>query len=255
MIITRIVYALKSAFLLILCASWSACSSESGPLYPNADAFCKGRAAEECQQSAKCPVNKDKCIESRKNLCLSEVQTIPATEKYDPALGEACIQKTREVYTANLILPSELSSLSQACRRSFQGAVMKLGACTHTTECATGLICDKTRCAPQSMKALGELCANPGEICDPTQAFCALANGIFQCVPRRKLNESCQDGPCIPSLRCDTVCKEKLKAADSCANDQDCPNDAPYCDPAVENKCDAGLIFAPGAAACKLFGG
>jgi len=233
----------------------SAGCQNDAPPFPAVDSFCAGRAGAECQQANKCPVNQDRCIEKRKSDCVLQSQSVPATRGYSPDFGEACVRKTQEVYAANVIVPSALQGLRDVCQRAYQGVGQKLGPCQETYDCAGSLVCDKSLCAALVIRQLGELCANPGEICNPENAFCVQTNGIYQCVERRKASESCTDIPCLPSLRCDGVCQEKLRAADQCTRDEQCPQDAPYCDSAVGNKCDAGLIFAPGAAACKDFGG
>ncbi|HEX7666203.1 MAG TPA: hypothetical protein VF407_16865 [Polyangiaceae bacterium] len=236
-------------------------SSDEAPKYPDVASFCAQWAQEECQVASRCASVAATCTSQRQADC----QTFAAaatggTRTYHSDKAEDCINKIHDVYSAaasgSAITPSQTSDIADVCSRTFAGTVDKLQACTSDYDCADDRICDKKLCADKSVKNQGDLCGNPGEVCSDGSFCTAATGGASQCVAEGAQGAACSETqPCGPTLRCDNTCSARLGSGASCASDDDCSNDAPYCDPSIGNKCDLGITFAAGAAACKDYGG
>jgi hypothetical protein len=236
-----------------------ACSSTAADKYPSSDSFCDAKAQEECQVAARCAATDGNCLAARKSECSKLVsQSAGGTHQYRPGQAEGCVNKTHDVYSRQTPLtPDVQGELAVACAKIFQGTTKSFQTCESTLDCEGDLICDKTFCAAKVTKNGGEPCGNPGEVCN-TGNFCdTFSGGVAQCKPRKAKGEACDTtkNPCNESLRCNTSCEERFGSGSSCGSNGDCAPSAPYCDPFNGNKCDAGLIFAPGAGACKAYGG
>lgn len=249
---------MKSAWTLLAVCSLVvvACSGSEEDKYSGVGAFCDAKAKEECRVAAKCAATEQACLTARRDACTkaAEAATV-GTRAYRSNKAEACVDKTRETYAKGTITPSDLAALNDVCARVFQGTVSQPGGCETSYDCADGLICDKKRCASRVEKRSGELCGNPGEVCE-RGAFCAPDQGVMNCVTKKARGEQCdpQTAPCLEDLRCDGTCQDRFQSGAACTSDADCASGAPFCDPYIGNKCDAGLIFAPGAAACRDYG-
>ena len=79
-----------------------------------------------------------------------------------------CINKTKSVYAKTApITPTDMNDVGDACNYVFQGKAKLTEACAVKWDCADkSHICDKTFCAPKVTKNSGDLCGNPGEICN-----------------------------------------------------------------------------------------
>jgi hypothetical protein len=237
----------------------AACSSEDEPpaaKYPAVDSFCDAKAKEECQVAVNCAANEKTCANTRKTKCLefaAAAQT--GTRAYRTKQGETCVDKTKETYAKkSAITPDDIKKLDEVCQKAFQGTVKSGQACTINYDCEGDLICDKNECAKKVEKKEGEGCANAGEVC-ATGSRCtqATAGASFKCNPLKKKGELCNaaNDPCIEGLRCDNTCIDAFGSGEPCdPAGKDCGTAAPYCDPAIGNKCGPGFIAAPGAAAC-----
>lgn len=228
------------------------------------DDFCAQKADKECQVTAKCGnVTKPACVAQRKALCLTVVAASKtASRVFRPGNVAACVNKTNAVYAKTTITPTDMADIDNICAYVFQGA--SATACTVKYDCAGGVdqkICDKNQCSVRTVKNKGAGCANPGEVCNPADSYCANAAGAASpsCLAKALQSEPCSAAiPCVPAMRCDGVtntCVPRANATESCTVNDDCAPAAPYCDPYIGNKCDVGLSFAGGADACNAYGG
>ncbi|GAC1573020.1 MAG: hypothetical protein NVS3B20_04810 [Polyangiales bacterium] len=222
------------------------------------DAFCQGKAQQECQVASRCGTQTGACVASRTSRCSATVaQQTTGTRAYRAANAQGCIDKTKAVYAQNTITAKDLDAIDDVCGRVFQGTAKALAPCAIDFDCEGSLICDKKLCANRAIKKLGELCGTPGEICD-AGAFCGnAAGGARQCLAKKAAGDACDatTAPCLESLRCSTTCLDRFQSGGACTSNDECAASAPYCDPYIGKKCDAGLGFAPGAPVCKDFGG
>jgi hypothetical protein len=233
--------------------STAACSSTpAADKYPDVDSFCTEVANQQCQVAAKCAATMADCLTARKTQCTSDATAeTTTTRQYRSGNAQACIDKTTSTFAMDgTITPAQLTDLANTCGRVFQGTAMALAACTTDFDCSGSLICDKMLCAPANPVAKGAGCASAGDQC-ATGSYCSSAGAASVCVAKGATGDMCSAAlPCSEDLRCNNVCGPRFDTGTACASNDDCASTAPYCDPAI-NKCDAGLIFAPGAAACK----
>jgi hypothetical protein len=227
--------------------------------------FCAQKADKECQvPTAKCGnVTKAACVAQRQALCLTVVAASKTAPRvFKPGNVPACVAKASATYAKTTITPADLADLDNVCAYVFQGN--STTACTVKYDCAGGVdskICDKGQCSVKTVKNKTAGCANPGEVCNPADSYCANAPGAASptCLPKAAQSEPCSASiPCVPAMRCDGVtgtCVPRAMATESCTVSDDCATAAPFCDPYIGNKCDLGLSFAPGADACSAFGG
>ena len=225
--------------------------------------FCNQKADAECQVSDRCVTDKDACKTDRMAVCTAFVSDAKAsgTRFFTEGNVGNCINKTKSVFAKTApITPTDMADVNDACSYVFQGKAKLTEACTVKWDCADkGHICDKTLCAPKVTKNSGDLCGNPGEVCN-TGSFCMMtaAGGPYMCMARVASGMPCTAStpPCLESLRCASgTCADRVASAGSCTTNDDCVSTAPYCDPYAGNKCDPGLSFAPGAPVCNDFGG
>lgn len=233
--------------------SMAACSSTTeADKYASVDSFCSEKAKQECQVAAKCAATTDACLSARKTQCTSDAASaMSSTRQYRSANAQACIDKTHDTYSKDgTITPGDLKALRDTCGRVFQGTQKALQTCVSTYDCEGSMICDKMLCAMPNSKSKGSGCASAGDQCE-AGSYCSEAGAASVCLGKKASGEQCNATlPCLEDLRCNNVCGTRFATGVACATDDDCASGAPYCDPAI-NKCDAGLIFAPGAAACK----
>ncbi len=246
---------MRSYSLVVVALLLVACASSSEPTL-TVDSFCQSKAQAECQIASRCGNQVARCVDARRTKCLSaQASQTTGTRVFRPANTQACVDKTNTVYAKSAITPADMTELDQVCGRVVQGTVASLSGCTTDFDCVGALICDKSLCAPKVVKKLTELCGNPGELCD-VGAYCAAVGGSRQCLAKKNSGEACDASQlCVETQRCAITCQPRLPSGGPCASNDDCAPTAPYCDPYLSNKCDAGLAFAPGAAACKDYGG
>jgi hypothetical protein len=236
--------------------SMAACSSTPDAVkYPSVDSFCSEKANQECQVAAKCAATMDSCVSARKAQCASDAAAASSSgssRQYRAANAQACVDKTHDSFSKDgTISPTDLKTLRETCGRVFTGSQKALQACVSDFDCEGSMICSKLLCAMPSSKSKGAGCASAGDQCE-AGSFCNEAGAASVCLAKKASGESCSmTAPCLEDLRCNNVCGPRFASGVACATDDDCASSAPYCDPAINNKCDAGLIFAPGAAACK----
>ena len=225
MMMRKLVQAAAMAGLLAGCGG----GGSSKPLTETD--FCNQKAEAECQVSDRCVTDKDACKADRMTVCTTFVSDAKAsgTRFFTEGNVSNCINKTTSVYAKTApITPTDMNDVSDACNYVFQGKAKVTEACTVKSH-----ICDKGLCAPKVTKNSGDLCGNPGEICN-TGSFCMMNGATYMCMARVASGMACNTStpPCLESLRC-----------------------ASYCDPYAGNKCDPGLSFAVGAPVCNDFGG
>jgi hypothetical protein len=223
--------------------------------------FCNQKAEAECQVSDRCVTDKDACKADRMTVCTMFVADAKAsgTRFFTEGNVSNCINKTKSVYAKTApITPTDMNDVSDACNYVFQGKAKVTEACTLKWDCADkSHICDKMLCAPKVTKNSGDLCGNPGEICN-TGSFCMMNGATYMCMARVASGMPCNTTmpPCLESLRCAAgTCADRVASAGSCSSNDDCISTAPFCDPYAGNKCDPGLSFAVGAPVCNDFGG
>jgi hypothetical protein len=223
--------------------------------------FCNQKAAAECQVSDRCVTDKDACKADRMAICTAFVADAKAsgTRFFTEGNVSNCINKTTSVYAKTApITPTDTNDMNDACNYVFQGKAKLTEACAVKWDCADkSHICDKSFCAPKVTKNSGDLCGNPGEVCN-TGSFCMSNGATSMCMARVASGMPCNAStpPCLESLRCSGgTCADRVPSAGSCTTNDDCATTAPYCDPYAGNKCDPGLSFAPGAPVCNDFGG
>lgn len=249
-------WLLFSGFLVLVS---SGCGGGSGTEMTT-ELFCAQKAESECQVAARClTADMAVCLAKRKSACqtFAASQTMPPTVRvFRPGNVSKCISVTKDTYAKLAPIPAaDLAALDDVCASVFQGDVKKDSECTVKYDCQSGLICDKGLCEPKFIKKKGELCANPGEVCE-AGAYCTTFGALQRCELKKMLGESC-DGtaPCVEALRCDGTCKARLGLGETCASSDDCAPAASYCDPSIGKQCYLGLIFAPNASACSDYGG
>ena len=232
------------------------------PITP--DDLCAQKADKECQVVSRCGnVTKPNCVAQRKALCLTvAASSTTAVRKFRPGTVASCVNKANTVYAKTTITPTDLADLDNICAYVFQGD--SATTCTVKYDCAGGVdakICDKGQCSTKVVKNKGQGCANPGEVCNPADSYCANAAGASSptCLAKALQSEACSATiPCIPTMRCDSgtnTCVPRAMATESCGTSEDCATAAPYCDPYIGHKCDVGLSFAAGALTCVDYGG
>jgi hypothetical protein len=167
--------------------------------------------------------------------------------------------------------------MGDKCARVYVGTLGIGAPCSVDHDCADGATCALVApvtqsagggtpegaqrvCAKPVTKRAGDFCADPGSRCEGG-SFCAMGEGgAAQCLPARASGELCDrrstEPQCKLELRCtqDGACGERLPAGAVCQSDADCGADAPNCDTTLDTpRCDAGISFAVGAAACDAF--
>ena len=247
--------------MLTLLASGGCGGGSSTPI--TEDQFCDQKAAAECQVTAKCGnVMTAPCIMERKTACLAVgAASKTAPRIFVPGNVGACVNKTKSVYskaTTSQATPTDLADMDDVCAYVYQGN--STTNCNVKYDCAGNKICDKKFCADKVTKNKGQPCANPGEVC-ATGSYCAPdpVTSNLVCLAKAAQSAACSATvPCVETLRCDgltSTCMPRFGAGESCGTTDDCIATAPYCDPYLGCKCDLGLSFAAGAAACVDYGG
>ena len=223
--------------------------------------FCNQKAEQECQVSARCVTDTDACKADRMAACTAFGTAAKAsgTRFFESGNVGNCISKTQSVYAKTApITPTDTADMNDACNYVFQGKAKVTEACTVKWDCADkNHICDKGLCAPKVTKNSGDLCGNPGEICN-TGSFCLMSGATYMCVARVASGMPCNAStpPCLETLRCAAgTCADRVSTGASCTTDDDCASSAPYCDPYAGSKCDPGLSFAAGSPSCADYGG
>jgi hypothetical protein len=236
----------------------AACSTTASDKYPSFDSMCTDVAQQECQVASRCLVTADACQAARKAACLDVANAATtAGRKYNSKSAQTCVDQTQSTYQKALITPADLTKLSDTCARVYEGQIDKGGPCQTDYDCSSSRVCTQGHCGDKTTRGKGDGCADPGDVCDPSQnLYCQAQTGTSTCVPMAQKGESCnQTLPCQPGLRCNITCQDGVAAGQSCQSDADCASGAPYCDTYAGSICTPGLSFAVGAADCKGYGG
>jgi hypothetical protein len=234
----------------------AACTTTTSDKYPTYDSMCDAKATEECQVASRCAVSADACKSARRQKCLDVASAaLQAGRKYTPGLADGCVSATHDTYASNAVItPDAKSKMDDTCARVYAGSIAKGGTCTSSYDCSGSAICDKQHCGDKAQKKSGEGCANPGEVCE-SGAFCQAQTGVSICMAREASGHPCNvNDLCLESLRCNITCIPRVGLGQSCQSDDDCVQDAPFCDAAAGNICTPGLSFAFGAADCHDYG-
>ena len=220
--------------------------------------FCSQKAEAECQVSDDCLADAAACKSQRTGFCMTFASAAKSSGKrvFKPENIGTCVDRTKNAYAKTSISPTELSDIDDACNYVFQGSAKKTEACTVNYDCIDkSNICDKGLCAPKVTKNSGDLCGNPGEVCN-TGSSCIMAGATYSCVAKLASGMTCDatKPPCLENLRCSAgTCTDRVALGGTCTSDGDCVSAAPYC--SASNRCALGLTFAEGSTACEDFGG
>jgi hypothetical protein len=222
--------------------------------------FCVEYAKRECGPTAAiCSRNAAECEPIRRAACMSFVAPFQdgAGRVFRSDNAEDCLERVEETYKKSLITAADFSALRGTCSRVVEGAGAANATCGADQDCRSPLVCDKGRCGPQRVVAAGANCANPGEVCQPTE-YCKVADGLSVCAARGDKNAACSLAlPCKPSFRCNATCVDRAAANAPCTVDDECATG--YCNqypPATVGKtCLPGLSFSPFSPSCEAYFG
>jgi hypothetical protein len=224
--------------------------------------FCLEYAKRECGPTAAiCSRSAAECEPIRRAACMAFVAPLQdgAGRVFRSDNAEGCLEQLEETYKKSLITAADLASLRSKCDRVVEGAGVANASCGAHQDCRSPLVCDKGRCGPERVVAAGANCANPGEVCQPTE-YCKTADGLSVCAARGDKNAACSATlPCKPSFRCGAAatCADKAAANAPCTIDDECATG--YCNPyapaSVGNTCLPGLSFSPFSPSCEAYFG
>jgi hypothetical protein len=253
---------LGAAVFLAMAAA--GCGGGGGTTAVTPATFCAQVADKECQVTTKCGIaDKTACTTVRAAKCMAQAtERAVAPRVFTVANINNCVNQVNSVYSTNgMITVAKLDAMDDACQYVFQGNIKEGKDCTVKYDCEGTLICDTAKspslCAKKVVKNMGDLCGNPGEVCN-TGSYCTKMGDVFRCVAKLTANQACDvdANPCVEALRCLAgTCQTRADSGGACTSDDDCATTVPYCDPYIGNKCDQGLTFGGGAAACAAFGG
>jgi hypothetical protein len=221
--------------------------------------FCPEYAKRECAAVAPlCAASVAQCESVRLGACEARVAALKTAQYtarlFRPDNVNACLDKVRDTYGHSpLISGAALGELDAVCNRVFQGSAAMFEGCQVDYDCAGNLVCDpaKLRCGQKRVVPAGGQCANIGETCSAGE-YCAPTGGAYLCARRAAKGAPCGlEVPCNEALLCvAAICVDKARSGDVCLAHSDC--DTGYCSLSSQ-KCAAGLVFAEGTDACRLF--
>jgi len=226
----------------------------------NESDFCEAYAKRECEMVVMICQKPDPapCEQIRQAACRQFVAQAKGVDRaFRSDNVDACLQQVSKTYTKTLIKAEDLASLRATCARVFAGHAKANDACTQDVDCEASLICDRKRCGPPRMIASGGNCGNPGETCISGE-YCRPADGISVCTKSKDKGAVCSAAePCLPALRCDGTCVERVPNDGLCQADGDCQS--AYCDPYplanMARTCALGLSFARFSPSCDAYFG
>jgi len=252
----------KAVSLSVVLAGCTGKAPDPLPKYPDAIAYCTGRAQAECNDSIimACAVpSKEKCIASRQAACNA---TVPAGKSYDSSKAEECINQVSAGYGDAKLTKDEIKAYSQACAVLFGGTGVKGSSCAADGDCmqSDGLRCVLSAVAstdggsggvsgscqvPKSAQG-GDSCASEDVIC--TAGYhCGLSK---HCDVNGGLGEACSSGlPCKETLKCSAAskCEATLPDGSPCTTGDECANGICL---EVSNICVSQVTFAPNEPFC-----
>jgi hypothetical protein len=222
--------------------------------------FCKRLSEAECQVTARCVSDMMACTDERKALCEEFARTAKMSMKrvFTPGNVNACVDKTRAVYSKATITPQDMADMADACNYVFQGTgEVLIAECDVKYDCKGKVICDKGFCANASTKPVGQGCTDSGDVC-AAGSYCAPnASNNLVCTAKGMTGATCNaTTPCLEALRCSNgTCADRVPGGMPCTSNDDCATAAPYCDPFAGNRCGPGLTFATNSLSCADYGG
>jgi hypothetical protein len=256
---------LRSAMAFSLSVVLAGCTGKSPdppPKYPDAAAYCTGRAQAECNDAviAACALpTKDKCVATRQAACNADV---PAGKTYDSSKAEDCINQVSAAYGDAKLTKDEIKAYSDACALLFSGTGVKDSSCAANGDCKQG---DGLRCilsatagpdgGSSGVKGSCQVpkSAQGGDSCAAVDVMCATGYhcGASQhCDINGTLGEPCSDAlPCSETLKCSaaSACEAKLADGSTCATSDECANGICL---EVSNLCVSQVTFAPNEPFC-----
>jgi hypothetical protein len=252
----------RVALAAVVLAACTGKSPEPLPKYPDASAYCSGRAQAECNDAviAACAApTKDKCILSRQGVCISGV---PGGKAYDSSQTEDCIARVSSAYGDAKLTKDEIKTYTDACALLFNGVGVKNSPCAADGDCK---VSEGLRCVVSSsggadggaVKSSGN-CQVPmtvqgGDSCAPVDAMCAAGYhcGLTKhCEINGAAGEACGDGsPCKETLKCSSagMCEPKLPDSSPCTVGEECLNGVCL---EQSNICVSQVILAPNEPFC-----
>jgi hypothetical protein len=252
-----------AAFATFVLAACTGKSPEPLPKYPDANAYCNGRAQAECNDTvivACAAPGKDKCISSRQSAC---VAAAPKDKAYDASKTEDCIAAVAAAYGDAKLTKDEIKTYTDTCALLFNGIGVKDSPCGADADCkvSEGLRCVVSSSAGGAdggpIRSSGT-CQLPkivqgGDSCAPVDAMCAAGYhcGLTKhCDINGATGEACGDGlPCKETLKCSSagMCQPKLADGSPCTVSQECTNGVCL---EQTNICVSQVILAPNEPFC-----
>jgi hypothetical protein len=246
-----------------------ACSigSSSPPPDQTVSEFCADWAKAICQlSSGPCAFSQTACATYQTSVCMSFVNTAQSgTREYRQSNGKACIDALNGAYgnSPSSISAKALASVHSTCSKAVSGNQQSDQPCTGDTDCSGSLVCapllgqSGSVCASVNAKNLGDICGDPGDICQGN-SYCAPQPGAApKCVAAPSTGSPCTTSvPCGSSDRClNGTCQPRAGAGEHCATNDDCSTSSPYCDTYPPAACTNGLTFARGSIDCNGLAG
>jgi hypothetical protein len=241
-----------------------ACTVSSPPAPDqNVGEFCADWAKAVCQlASGPCAFDATACTANQTTVCMSFIAAQQTgTRQYGQSNGQACIQALNGAYGGSpaSISAATLAMVSTTCGKVVVGSQASDKPCTGDNDCASGLVCapllgqSGSVCAAVTMKNLGDICGDPGDLCQGDSYCASQAGAAPQCIATQMNGGACSATvPCGSSDRCASgTCQPRAAAEGSCATNADCTASAPYCDTYTPVRCTTGLSFAQGSYDCN----
>jgi hypothetical protein len=246
----------------VVLAGCSGKAAEPLPKFPDAIAYCTGRAQAECSDSviAACAApSKEKCVASRQAVCNANV---PSGKSYDSSKAENCINQVSAAHGDAKLTKDEIKVYSDACSVLFSGTGVKDSSCAADGDCKQS---DGLRCV---LSALGGTdggsggvsgsCQTPksalgGDSCSAADVNCAAGYhcGVSKhCDINGSLGEPCNGGlPCKETLKCSAAgtCEAKIADGSPCTTGDECANGICLEGSSI---CVSQVVFAPNEPFC-----
>jgi len=256
---------LRSWITLSLSVVLAGCTGKAAdplPKYPDANAYCTGRAEAECNGSVitACAVpTKEKCVASRQAACNA---SIPTGKNYDSSKAEACIDQVAAAYGDAKLTKDEIKAYSSACSVLFSGTGVKDSSCAADGDCkqSEGLRCALSAVAGTDggPSGVSGSCQVPkpgqgGDSCSAADVICASGYhcGVSKhCDINGSLGEPCSNGlPCKEMLKCSaaSTCEATLPDGSPCTTGSECANGICL---DGSNICVSQVTFAPNEPFC-----
>jgi hypothetical protein len=248
--------------LSVVLAGCTGKAADPPPKYPDAIAYCTGRAEAECSDSviAACAApSKVKCVASRQAACNA---TIPGGKTYDFSKAEDCINQVSAAHGDAKLTKDEIKAYTAACAVLFSGTGVKDSSCASDTDCkqSDGLRCVLSAVGGASGGSGGvsgscqvPKSAQGGDSCAAADVMCAAGYhcGLSKhCDVNGSVADPCNSGlPCKEMLKCSAAgaCEATLPDGSPCTTGDECANGICL---DMSNICVSQVTFAPNEPFC-----